>query len=202
MKMDTAKIIGYHGTCSLHAESIAKHGFDPSLVRFRNDHWLGQGVYFFNLPDLAMWWASDISGKSHNKGSFPIVYQVNIEADSKEILDLDNYQEYDQFMTDILEIQKEIEENIKERVPVFNQPQFRAVYFDYYKQIHGISVIIFTFSKDCTCYGTFRSPDKLARQKKLAKALGLSYHEKQICVSKKECIKDVTIIYNGEDEVI
>lgn len=105
-------------------------------------------------------------------------------------------------MTDILEIQKEIEENIKERVPVFNQPQFRAVYFDYYKQIHGISVIIFTFSKDCTRYGTFRSPDKLARQKKLAKALGLSYHEKQICVSKKECIKDVTIIYNGEDEVI
>ena len=56
-------------------------------------------------------------------------------------------------------------------------------------------MIIFTFSKDCTRYGTFRSPDKLARQKKLAKALGLSYHEKQICVSKKECIKDVTIIY-------
>ena len=36
----------------------------------------------------------------------------------------------------------------------------------------------------------------------LEKALNIAYHEKQICVSQKKCIKDLKVWYNGEDEVI
>ena len=37
------------------------------------------------------------------------------------------------------------------------------------------------FSKDCAKYGTFRTGEDLAQQKKLEKALNIAYHEKQIC---------------------
>ena len=63
-------------------------------------------------------------------------------------------------------------------------------------------MIIYTFSKECATYGTFRKGSDLARQIELQRALGLAYHEKQICVSQKKCIKDLKVWYNGEDEVI
>ena len=47
-----------------------------------------------------------------------------------------------------------------------------------------------------------RQGEDLAQQKKLEKALNIAYHEKQICVSQKKCIKDLKVWYNGEDEVI
>ena len=125
-----------------------------------------------------------------------------IEAPKEEILDLDNYKEYDLFLERLLDMQKEIAKDARERMPVFDPEQQRAVYFDYYKAMYGISVIMFTFSKDCAKYGTFRTGTDLSRQKKLEKVLGLAYHEKQICVSKKKCIKYVEMRYNGEDEVI
>lgn len=87
-------------------------------------------------------------------------------------------------------------------MPVFNLEQQRAVFFDYYREQYQISVIMYTFSKECAKYGTFRIGAELSRQKKLEKALGLAYHEKQICVSKKECINSVEVQYTGEDEVI
>ena len=87
-------------------------------------------------------------------------------------------------------MQNEIESNDEGKVPIFDREKQRAVYFDYYKAKYQISVIIYTFSKEC------------ARQIELQRALGLAYHEKQICVSKKECIKNIEVLYNGEDEVI
>ena len=120
----------------------------------------------------------------------------------EEVLDLDNYKEYDLFLNRILEMQNEIECDAKNRMPVFSPEQQRAVYFDYYKKMYHISVIMYTFSKDCAKYGTFRTGEDLAQQKKLEKALNIAYHEKQICVSQKKCIKDLKVWYNGEDEVI
>ena len=202
MDANYVEMTGYHGTSSRHAESIAKHGLDPEKTHMRPDHWLGQGVYFFTAFDLARWWAYDIAGKPYNRGTFPIVYQALIQAPQEEILDLDNYKEYDLFLGRLLDVQKEIEQDARGRMPVFNPEQQRAVYFDYYRAMYGISVIMFTFSKDCAKYGTFRTGVDLLQQKKLEKALGLAYHEKQICVSKKKCIKRVEMRYTGEDEVI
>ena len=127
---------------------------------------------------------------------------AQIQAPREEVLDLDNYKEYDLFLNRILEMQNEIECDAKNRMPVFSPEQQRAVYFDYYKKMYHISVIMYTFSKDCAKYGTFRTGEDLAQQKKLEKALNIAYHEKQICVSQKKCIKDLKVWYNGEDEVI
>lgn len=39
-------------------------------------------------------------------------------------------------------------------------------------------------------------------QKKIVNITGLGFNERQICVSKKECIKPTKLIYNEEEEVI
>ena len=50
--------IGYHGTCSKHKDSIESNGFDPAKCNYRADHWLGQGVYFFDDYEKALWWSA------------------------------------------------------------------------------------------------------------------------------------------------
>ena len=182
MDVKYVEMTGYHGTISKYADSIAKYGLDPDKTHKRPDHWLGQGVYLF--------------------GNFPIVYQTQIRTSKEKILNLDNHKEYNRFIDRILKMQNEIESNDEGKVPIFDREKQRAVYFDYYKAKYQISVIIYTFSKECATYGTFRKGSDLARQIELQRALGLAYHEKQICVSKKECIKNIEVLYNGEDEVI
>lgn len=195
-------LTGYYGTCSNSIESIERYGMDPDRVKYREDHWLGQGVYFFENWDKAMWWAEDISRKEKNRGSFPIIYQTDLSAKESEVLDLDNEKVVDQFYSRIQDVQAEIEADAKGRYPIFDAQKLRAVYFDYYKKEYGISVIICTFSKACTKSGTYRDKEDLKRQIRLVRALGVSYKEKQICVSKKECIVNTVMVYNGEDEVI
>lgn len=78
----------------------------------------------------------------------------------------------------------------------------RAILFDYYKQTKGISVIIATFQKDVAGYTTRRNPEQLKKQRKIIKIINIRFNERQICVSKKECIKSTRLIYNEEDEVI
>ena len=195
-------LTGYHGTCSNCIESIEKHGLDPDQVKYREDHWLGQGVYFFENWDKAMWWAEDISRKNRNRGSFPVIYQAALSAKESEVLDLDDEKVVDQFYSRILNVQAEIEADARGRYPVFDEQKLRAVYFDYYKREYGISIIICTFSKPCTKSGVYRNREDLKKQLRLVQALGVSYKEKQICVSEKECIGNTVMVYNGEDEVV
>ena len=81
-------------------------------------------------------------------------------------------------------------------------PFFRAVFFDYYKQQNGISVIIGTFQKEFAGYTTKRNNYEKQLQKKIMNIIGIKFQERQICVSKKECIKSTKLIYNEEEEVI
>lgn len=195
-------IMGYHGTCSKFKESIENNGLDPAKVKYRENHWLGQGVYFFEDYSQAEWWANDTSGKPYNAGSFPMIYKSNIEAESNKVLNLDDNNEVDKFFSCILRYISEIESDLRGRYPIFTPENFRAVYFDYYKIQNNISVIIYTFPKDSVKYASLRNWKDLKIQKDLAKALGIYYGEKQICVSKKECITSSVLVYDGEDEVI
>lgn len=192
----------YHGTCSKYRDSIDFGGLDPSKVKFRKDHWLGQGVYFFENINQAIWWAKDISTKPYNYGSSAIVYNAKIEVNQKEVLNLDNNNELDNFFSFVLENLNEIEESASNEYPIFTRETLRAVYFDYYKIKKNITVIMYTFPKDCVRYATIRDFKELRIQKELSKALDIYYKETQVCVSKKECIKTCTIVYDEDEEVI
>lgn len=191
---------GYHGTCKKHQYSIEHDGLDPAKCNYRNDHWLGQGVYFFDDFQKARWWASTIS--SHNGNCGGLVYRSLIEANDKEVLNLDDTNQLDEFFTKTMRTYETIQKECQGKMPVFDEKSCRAVFFDYYKQKNGISVTIRSFLKDFAGYTTERTKEELNRQKKLIKKLKIPFLERQICVSKKECIKLTRLVYNEKDEVI
>ena len=189
--------IGYHGTCLKHRHNIEKNGLDPLKTKNRNDHWLGQGVYFFDDYDKAMWWATTISSKNNNCGS--IIFQSNIKAPDEEVLDLDDNKQLDVFMTKTIATLKEIQKDCQGQMPIFEDASFRAVFFDYYKEQNKISVIIKTFFKKIAGYTMRRNYYEKKLQEKIMDITGIMFQERQICVSKKECIKSTKLIYNEEE---
>ena len=206
--MGDISLKGYHGTCSYAIKSIESRGLDPAATRYRSDHWLGQGVYFFEDVSRAMWWAENTSRQNKNRGSFPIVYSASIVADEEHVLDLDDkvaLARFIQFTKDNLE---EVDKFCEEKgigLVFKNREQFRAVFFDYYKAVVGIKVIVCTFPKDFVSYVPNPPVNYAERkwQKDFLRDLNLSFKEKQICVSDKDCIKDRKLVYNGEEaEVI
>lgn len=193
---------GYHGTCSKYRHSIEKNGLDPSKSKYRANHWLGQGVYFFDDYIKANWWASNVSHKNGDCGK--LIYQSIIVAPDEEVLDLDDNSQLDYFITETLNTIEEIEKECQGKMPIIdNYESLRALFFDYFKKNKNISVIIGTFQKDAAGYTTIRCHDELEKQKKIMSIIGIKFNERQICVSKKECIKSTDLIYNeNEEEVI
>lgn len=192
--------IGYHGTCSKYRYNIEKNGLDPSKCKHRDDHWLGQGVYFFDDYDKAMWWATSISSQNNSCGG--VIFQSHIEASDNEVLNLDDKKQLDAFITKTMETLKEVEKSCDRKMPIFEDAKLRAVFFDYYKEQNKISVIIGTFLKEFAGYTARRSHSEIELQKKIMYVTGIKFQERQICVSKKECIKSTKLIYNEEEEVI
>lgn len=193
------RAIGYHGTCKKYRNSIEKVGFDPKKCNYRSDHWLGQGVYFFDDEIKAQWWAKEISKQNGFCGA--IAYSATIEAPDDEVLDLDDNNQLDCFLSVILENCDQIS-RCNGKKPIFTDEKFRAVFFDYYKIENNISVIIATFQKELAGYTSRRTPEEARRQKAIMNIIGIRFRERQICVSKKECIKAVELVYNEEEEVI
>lgn len=194
------KEIGYHGTYLKHKKSIEENGLDPTLCNYRSDHWLGQGVYFFSDYKMANWWASSLSERNNHCGA--LIFESVIEASDNTVLDLDDNTQLDYFLTYIMQQLENIEKECNGEIPIFDKNNFRAIFFDYYKQHNGISVIIGTFQKDYAGYTEKRSYDERIKQRKILNAIGLKFKERQFCVSDKNCIKSMTLVYNEEDEVI
>lgn len=194
-------MIGYHGTCSIHRANIEENGLDPAKCKYRDDHWLGQGVYFFDDYDKALWWASTISSQNGDCGG--VIFKSDIEASDAEVLNLDDKRQLDSFMTEIMQVIEDAKKECLGQMPVFDGERVtRAVFFDYYKIHNNISVIIGTFQKEFAGYTTRRSSSERDLQKKIMDMIGIRFYERQICVSKKECIKSTKMIYNEEEEVV
>lgn len=191
---------GYHGTCSKYRYDIEKNGLDPRKCKHRKDHWLGQGVYFFDDYDKAMWWATTSSSQNNNCGA--VIFESTIEAADEKVLNLDDNKQLDKFMTESLKVIEDVKMNCPGRMPIFEDSKFRAVLFDYYKQQNGISVIIGTFQKEFAGYTTKRNEPEKRMQHKIMNIIGIKFRERQICVSEKECIKMTKLVYNEEEEVI
>ena len=55
MDKDIVTLIGYHGTSSNCIDSISLNGLDSEMVSKRDDHWLGQVIYFYEDIEQAIW---------------------------------------------------------------------------------------------------------------------------------------------------
>ena len=117
--------IGYHGTCSKHKDSIESNGFDPAKCNYRADHWLGQGVYFFDDYEKALWWSA--TAVLHNNDFGRVIFRATIEAPDEEVLDLDDNKQLDAFFAEIIQCIDEIKKNCSGNMPVFDDKNFRAL---------------------------------------------------------------------------
>ncbi|MGJ3546694.1 hypothetical protein ACR6EC_12075 [Bacillus subtilis] len=77
-------IVGFHGTSLESAQKIiTEQNFTSGDIR--NDHWLGQGAYFFREdPEQAKIWA-----KNKIKGSETAVIKTIVSLDNNSFLNLD-----------------------------------------------------------------------------------------------------------------
>lgn len=77
----------YHGTNETSSKQILKSGFKISVGK-REDHWLGDGIYFFREDEeqARIWGQNRYKGRHHKV----VVLETNISIDSVNYLDLDS----------------------------------------------------------------------------------------------------------------
>lgn len=189
------RVIGYHGTRKKHQKNIEKHGLDPQKTRYREDHWLGQGVYFFMEFDKALWWAQDQALKHDDTA---IVFQSNIIASHNRVLDLRTVEGVNIFYRFATQLML----NKYNTSVDFELDEFRAIFFDSIKEENGLYVIIASFPKVIAGYTEHRTKKELSIQKQIADITGITYTEVQVCVSKKDCIQNTLLVYNEDEEVV
>ncbi len=202
--MGDVSLVGYHGTCSSARTNIQRKGLDPAETHHRSDHWLGQGVYFFEEQGHARGWAHIVTSQKKNIGTFPLVYRADIVADETQVMDFDVNDNISRFLVFAHDLQPAIrEECLKKGVgyPRFNDETAMALFFDYYKREYGIKVMIRTYCWNYDRRVSYKLQDKgnIETQKNFTRMLRLPFKERQICVSDKDCIKNCVIVYDGEE---
>lgn len=169
------KIIGYHGTFSENVCTIIEEGYE---TEYRDNHWLGQGIYFYDNYDLALWF---INRKRKDYCKNVTVIKSVIYADVSKILNLDTIEGVDFFYKKLNELWSEF------RTIEFNEEDEnsnRCLILDALKEYYEIDIIIKTFETDKQTYGSAN----VNWFEKNNFPVGIKYSEKQICVTGNNCI--------------
>ncbi|EEO6484157.1 hypothetical protein G6H35_000444 [Listeria monocytogenes] len=163
----------YHGTITEVASEILEvRKFNP---KYRNNHWLGNGVYFFiDDPTSAQIWPT-----LHriNKGKESGVIYCKVEVYRDRLLDLDTEADLKNFE----EYLKQIENEYRIEVVGKKAEEVRCFVMDLLPKNddeNAIDVIKYTFVKGE--YISMTYPQSMG--------MGLELHGAQICVRNQECI--------------
>lgn len=128
-------IIAYHGTKKEAVFAIEQNGFE---FKPREDHWLGDGFYFYELEELAKWWAN--RNFSNNN---PTVLQVEIKVE--RILDLDKPSCMSFLQQSFIEIYNALK--IKPKLTSDNKFYNLCYMINMVKKRHDFAVVAKTFVK-------------------------------------------------------
>ncbi|WP_339182601.1 hypothetical protein MHB43_06490 [Paenibacillus sp. FSL H8-0317] len=190
--MSDFRILGYHGTFSEVIEYISEEGF--STVN-RNNHWLGQGVYFYDDPKLAHWFItknSESDFRKKGKGTKLALITAEITSQLDLVLDLDSIDGVDKFYSGIYELR----DHLKTVGFSSDEHRNRCFILDLLVSIYGFQVVIKTFEH------TDRSPSYSSVDTKRFNSeifkLNVHYKERQICVTSDSCIKIVSVEYPSD----
>ncbi len=86
------KLYLYHGTELKNAKKILNGEFK---VKKNEEHWLGNGIYFFGDEPLARWWTTNPTPKFGTPQiKTPVVIECQIEIEKQDILDLRCLEDY------------------------------------------------------------------------------------------------------------
>lgn len=164
--MKEVEFNAYHGTDQKYLHSITINGFK---CKENDEHWLGNGIYFFIDYDLAKWWTLIKHSKFGNNVDTPVVIEVELSCDSDDIVDLrvlENYnwiyKQYNEFHRNLLCCGSH----------KLTSNKLRCAFFDWLKEEYDIKVIVAGFQKN--------SPSYL--QGNLLDVFNIPYVEYQVCV--------------------
>jgi hypothetical protein len=184
--MDNSKksYVGYHGTTYDRSVDIINNGFDLS-VSYSDEHWLGQGVYVYEMFELAKWWA-DAKSNDKNTGC---VLLVKYQAEQNNICDLTLPYHYDLLTEYYQNWRKSLADLVPGKRIVFkNERQKRCALFDCFKEQYNFKILIYYFPREKAGYLKHIS----SKTSKGLKELNITYNEKQICISDINCIYSIS----------
>jgi hypothetical protein len=173
--------VGYHGTDKSCADDIIKNGYIPKP---NNEHWLGEGVYFYIDKQLADWWTSKPSNKFGVEITNPVVIETVIKCFPETCLDMRTLCVYSFLCKKHQEFVSLTYSKIRKTKRVQDPKQLRCAFFNYIKNTENKNVII----------GVFQNYGGDYLKNKLPEEYHMPYCETQICVSDSKCLRDSHII--------
>lgn len=172
----------YHGTDEKSAKSIIKNGF---VVKQNDEHWLGNGIYFYFDPDLAKWWTTRPTSKFGVEIKNPVLIEASLFLDDSKILDLRKISEFQKLIDYEKRYRKVVALTANGDIPY---KKYRCSLFDNIFEDGDTDLIIGGFYQSKSNYMS-------AEINILLSKLKMSYTQIQICV-KPSAQKDVFKITN------
>ena len=160
---------GYHTTYTIYKDSIINNGFKPSV---EDGDWLGEGVYFWDNEENALWW------KRKSSLMEKCIFVCDLNCPVENYLNLDDksrMKEFEKFSGKYLSSMI----SLSKMKPSFsNNDQRRKFFCDIYCTKNDIDILSFTFEHDITNKFGFKTG---------------TYKRRQICVREPKCIsiKDI-----------
>lgn len=189
--MRIIKVEGYHGTARKNTKNITSEGF---VSKIRDDHWLGQGIYFYSDYDLALWWIKTKMGSVD--GSHCAVFKATMQCQEHLWLDLDSPKGVDYFFQEVMEILLEDETLISLRFETgTTEERIKNFCFacDLLKQLRGIQLMARTFRKKRPSYARHNIDD--FNRNFFPLPIDFMYLERQICSTTNDTIMSKTIVF-------
>lgn len=169
------KEVVYHGTASNDIDKliskIIKNGF---IYKYRNNHWLGQGIYFFDKCEWAIRWAMQPINFNKDK----CVISADISCDDKHFLDLDSPNIHHKMSDFIKKVNDKISSESKE-ICFENSDITRCFYLDLFKREHKYKILKHSFV--------------INNNNDITRSIGLNIVQIQYCVSDNDCISNIKV---------
>lgn len=172
-------LTGYHATDKSNINSIIKNGF---VYNVNKHHWLGNGVYFFESKELALWWIKKSCNLKYGAIEKSAILEVNIKSEEELIADLRKFEVYKFFNDKFNEYKNTISKEQYNKS--MEEKTIRCAFFEWIKSKAKIDVIIGVFF-----INNFK--EILSCQNNSLADINIRFPEVQICVYNIGVIKEI-----------
>lgn len=170
----------YHATDKSNVNGIMTNNFTYNV---HDDHWLGNGVYFFLDKNLAIKWP-ELSCKKYGVIKCATIFEVEILTNEESVCDLRDLKSYN-FVKDTFVEYWNMVKSSNKFMQSINMSKIRCAFFDWLIKEADLKCIIAYFTERNNLTGYI---DKSAF--KIFSDFHIPYIEVQLCVTDVTCIKD------------
>ncbi|PRO64558.1 hypothetical protein [Alkalicoccus urumqiensis] len=179
-------INGFHGTKEDYARSICES--KTFTYKNRDNHWLGQGIYFFrDDPEQAMKWA--LKGLKH--GDKGVVIRTKISSDFSSFLDLNTQTGIERFQQHVEEVDSVVSkiESLQVKATIDGKQNNAN-----HRMRCAVMDLLPPQIKIVQQYFEIENPPKKISENEFLRKMNIKPYSVQICVRDKEVIDQESIV--------